>query len=199
MESTVTPSLQSTTQVMGKGFGVRAGAYILDVIVIWLVASSISLIAGILIGIVSAVTGQEINLDSQSSSGLDFFFGLAVLVASTLYFMLFEWLYGATPGKLILGMRVVMENGTPCTLGAAFIRALLRYIDGLFFGIPAYVNMKEPLLQRIGDKAAKTIVVNSKDSFIQSARPWWWFLVATAIYIGMQAIVSFAQVISMIR
>jgi len=195
METAVTPSVQSTTQIMGKGFGVRAGAYILDVIVIWVVGISISLIAGFLIGFVYALAGQEIIFD-QATRILDLVLGV---IAQTLYFTIFEWLYGATLGKLILGMRVVMENGTACTLGAAFIRSLLKFIDGLFFGIPAYVSMKEPLRQRIGDKVAKTIVVNSKATFLQPARPWWWFLIGIAIYLGIQAILSVIQLLTLIR
>ena len=120
-------------------------------------------------------------------------------VTSTLYFMVFEWLYGATPGKVILGIRVVMEDGRPCSLGAALIRDLLRLIDGLFFGIPAYVTMKEPLLQRIGDKAAKTVVVGAKDTFIRQAPEWWWFIVAAAIYLGIEIIASLIQMFTALR
>jgi hypothetical protein len=96
-------------------------------------------------------------------------------------------------------MRVVMEDGTPCTFKAAFVRALYMYIDGIFFGIPAYSSMKEPLQQRLGDKTAKTLVVDSKNTIIQSAPTWWWFLIAFGIYIATQVVVSLIQSISLIR
>ncbi len=54
-----------------------------------------------------------------------------------LYFMIFEWLYGASPAKIILHMRVVKENGDPCNFVSALIRGVLRLVDGLFFGMVA--------------------------------------------------------------
>ncbi|HET9913198.1 MAG TPA: RDD family protein [Anaerolineales bacterium] len=187
---------EATRQAAGKGFGVRAAAYVIDVIVIWVVTIVISLFIGIIIGIVFSILGQELVFAEQGTRGIDFLIGF---VTSTLYFIIFEWLYGATPGKLILSMRVLMEDGRHCTFGAACIRALLRYIDGLLFGIPAYASMKEPLLQRIGDKAAKTVVVGAKDPFIRKARAWWWFALALVIYLGMETIAASIQTISMLR
>ena len=105
------------------------------------------------------------------------------MVLSIVYFTIFEWLYGATLGKLILGLRVVKESGEPCDFRVSFVRALYRFIDGLFFGIPAYRSMKSPLYQRIGDKKAQTVVVGSKEPIIQAPRAWWWFLVATVLYL----------------
>lgn len=110
-----------------------------------------------------------------------------------LYFAIFEWAYGATLGKLVLGMRVVQENGDPCSFGSAFIRGLLRYIDSLFFAIPAYTSMKHPFYQRIGDKAAKTIVIGSTDPIIRQPRAWWWFPIAGVAYFAFNIlIVTFA-------
>lgn len=59
--------------------------------------------------------------------------------------------------------------------------------------------MKEPLLQRIGDKAARTIVVGAKDQFIQRAREWWWFAVAAVIYLGIEVVAALVQTISLLR
>ncbi len=196
MEISVTSSPEPTRQVIGKGFGVRAGAYVIDVIALWIITIMASFTIGITLGIVFMVIGRELAFAEQQWRGLDLLIGL---VMSTLYFIVFEWLYGATPGKLILGMRVIMEDGRNCTFRAACIRALLRYIDGLLFGIPAYTSMKEPLLQRIGDKSAKTIVVGAKDSFIQHGREWWWFLLALGVYLGMAAMAALIQTLGMLR
>ena len=165
METPISLSQEPSSTLKGKGFGVRAGAYIIDAIVIAIASFAISFIIGIILGIVFVATGRNINFADGRSIGLNILVGI---ILSTLYFIIFEWLYGATPGKLILSMRVIMEDGKPCSLGAATIRALLRYVDGFLFGIPALSSMKEPLLQRIGDRSAKTIVVGSKD-FISSS------------------------------
>lgn len=196
MEISVTSSQELTHPVRGKGFAVRAGAYVIDVAVIWIITIAISFIMGIILGIVFLAMGRELIFAEQQVRAFDFLVGF---ITSTLYFIIFEWLCGATPGKLLLGMRVIMEDGKNCTFGAACIRALLRYIDGLLFGIPAYASMKEPLLQRIGDKAAKTIVVGAKDSFIKNAREWWWFILALGVYLGMETVASLIQMISMLR
>ncbi len=196
MEISVTSPQELTHPVRGKGFGVRAGAYVIDVAVIWIITIAISFIMGIILGIVFLAMGRELIFAEQQVRAFDFLIGF---ITSTLYFIIFEWLCGATPGKLLLGMRVIMEDGKNCTFGAACIRALLRYIDGLLFGIPAYASMKEPLLQRIGDKAAKTIVVGAKDSFIKNAREWWWFILALGVYLGMETVASLIQMISMLR
>jgi len=142
---------------------------------------------GIMLGIVFILTGREFYFSEESVQCLDFVSGL---VLSVLYFTIFEWLYGATLGKLILGLRVVKESGKPCDLRAAFIRALYRFIDGFFFALPAYRSMKSPLYQRIGDKKAQTIVVGSKEPVIQQPRAWWWFLVAVVLYLALATIVA---------
>jgi uncharacterized RDD family membrane protein YckC len=127
------------------------------------------------------------QFDEESTQCLDI---VTALIIGAVYFAVFEWLYGATPGKAVLGMRVVRENGEPCSLGPAFTRALLRYVDGLLFGLPALATMKEPLHQRIGDKAAKTVVVSAQDPIIQQPRAWWWFLVAAGLYLALDVIVT---------
>ncbi|HET7698648.1 MAG TPA: RDD family protein [Vicinamibacterales bacterium] len=82
-----------------------------------------------------------------------------------------EWFYpvvfelmpgGATPGKRMFALRVVMENGLPVTAAAALTRNLLRVADFLPFGYGfAVVSM---LLrrdcQRLGDIAAGTLVIH---------------------------------------
>jgi len=193
MESSITSPQEPLQQVTGKRFGIRAGAYVIDVIVIWIVSLTLSFIAGIILGLVLAVLGREINFVDNQSSGLNLLIGF---ILSTFYFMIFEWLFGATPGKLVLGMRVIMENGELCTLRASFVRALLRLVDGFFFGLPALSSMKEPLFQRIGDKSAETIVVGAKDTFIQRSREWWWFLIALGIYLVVDTIFIAFQILS---
>jgi len=186
----------TSTTVEGKKFGVRAGAYIIDVVALYVSNLATGLVVGTILGIVLVLTGRRFYLDNQVLQGWNLLRGL---VLSTLYFVVFEWLYGATLGKLILGMRVVRPNGEPCGLGAAIIRALLRYVDGLFFALLAYASMKHPLYQRIGDKAAKTIVIGSKDPAVRKPRAWWWFLIATGLYLTLTATIVILALIAALR
>lgn len=137
----------------GKTFGIRAVSYIIDVVILNGLQFVAGLIGGALLAGALAILGIKFAL-RQPTFVENLFFGLAL---SFSYFLIFEWLYGATPGKLIMGMRIVDERGAPIGLRAAFIRGLLRYVDGILFGAVAYSNMKLPLYQRLGDKSARTV------------------------------------------
>jgi uncharacterized RDD family membrane protein YckC len=181
---------------VGKKFGRRAGAYILDSVFYNVIFFVIYFFELMMTGLILSLSGQAYPVDAQSNLCLNLVISFVLFF---LYFVIFEWLFGATPGKLILGMRVIQQNGAPCRLGAALIRGLLRFIDGFFFGMVAFSVMHPPLYQRVGDKTAKTIVVGAKDAVIQRPREWWWFLIASGIYLALDAIISLFMIIANIR
>jgi uncharacterized RDD family membrane protein YckC len=177
---------QPVAGVEGKRFGIRAGAYLIDTIVTIGTSWAAGFVCGLFLGVAFVIIGREPLFDEEAVGTLDCISGIALALT---YFILFEWLFGASPGKLILGMRVVREDGSPCTLSAAIVRGFLRYIDGILFGVVAYASMRNSALQqRLGDKAAHTIVVDRKDSVIQEPREWWWFLIAAVLYCGLVAL-----------
>jgi uncharacterized RDD family membrane protein YckC len=186
IEAVAAPEIDASLETQGKRFGIRAGAYVIDAIAFFVLTGIATFAVALSVTVVLSLAGREFYFE-ESSRCLDL---LAGLVLSALYFASFEWLYGASLGKLLLGMRVVMESGEPCTPGAALIRAGLRYVDGLFFGIPAYATMKAPLYQRIGDKKARTIVVDSRDPVVRQWRAGWWFLLAATLYLALDSILS---------
>ena len=70
---------------------------------------------------------------------------------------------GATLGKMALGLRVVKTDGSPITWTDSIIRNLLRIIDGLFiYLVGAIFVWTSPLKQRLGDRAAHTVVVKRR-------------------------------------
>ena len=82
-----------------------------------------------------------------------------------------EWFYpvvfelsrsGATPGKSVVGIKVVMDNGLPVTPAASFTRNLLRVADFLpfLFGAAIVSMLLRQDSKRLGDLAAATIVVH---------------------------------------
>lgn len=86
---------------------------------------------------------------------------LVLLLAMHTYYIWFESSpSGQTPGKKALGLRVVDLEGKPITRTQAVYREVLRwYVDGLFL-FPAFIAMAlTPRRQRVGDIAAKTMVV----------------------------------------
>src|SRR5258706_14198375 len=85
------------------------------------------------------------------------------------YFIVFEWLWnGQTPGKRLLKLRVVRDDGRPLTLWEAIARNLLRICDAVpGFVIPVYsVGLIVIFLsnrdQRIGDLFAGTVVIRER-------------------------------------
>jgi uncharacterized RDD family membrane protein YckC len=85
------------------------------------------------------------------------------------YFVLFEWLWnGQTPGKRLLKLRVIREDGRPVTLWEALARNLLRIFDAVpGFVVPVYsIGLISIFLsrrdQRIGDVFAGTVVVRER-------------------------------------
>src|SRR5260221_12522374 len=76
--------------------------------------------------------------------------------------MLFEILWnGQTPGKRMLGIRVIRENGYPMRPIDAVIRNLVRIVDWLpsGYGIGVLTMLLNKRSKRLGDFASGTIVV----------------------------------------
>jgi len=90
-----------------------------------------------------------------------------VLTLWLAYFVLFEGFFGATPAKEMFGLRVMTLDGRPCGLRRAIGRNLLRIVDWLpaFYLIGALAATLSKLTQRVGDKAAGTIVVVAKPPY----------------------------------
>jgi uncharacterized RDD family membrane protein YckC len=85
------------------------------------------------------------------------------------YFILFEWLWdGQTPGKRLMKLRVIREDGRPITLWEAIARNLLRVFDAApGFFLPVYsVGLIVIFLsnrdQRTGDVFAGTVVIRER-------------------------------------
>ncbi len=89
---------------------------------------------------------------------------LIVIVFTVLfgYFIVFESAWnGQTPGKKLLGLRVVRDGGYPIDFGASLIRNLIRVGEWIFgyYIIAAISALISPENKRLGDLAAGTIVV----------------------------------------
>lgn len=87
---------------------------------------------------------------------------LVMFAGMWLYNVLFEVLRnGATPGKSVLGLRVMNSNGTPVGWTGSILRNLIRFVDALpgcyAFGCVAVLVSRQ--FQRLGDMAAGTMVV----------------------------------------
>jgi uncharacterized RDD family membrane protein YckC len=66
-----------------------------------------------------------------------------------LYFAILETMKQATPGKMIVGIKVTDMNGTPITFGRATGRYFAKIISSLTFGVgyimAAFTQQKQAL------------------------------------------------------
>jgi uncharacterized RDD family membrane protein YckC len=79
------------------------------------------------------------------------------------YFLFFEWLWsGQTPGKRVVGLRVIRWSGTVVSFYESAIRNLLRVVDSLpfFYALGFLVAWGNRENRRLGDLAAGTLVVH---------------------------------------
>ncbi|MEX1023573.1 MAG: RDD family protein [Planctomycetota bacterium] len=93
--------------------------------------------------------------------------GLMLLISFALVFLypvLFEVLgAGATPGKRIVGLSVVQTDGAPVGWTPSVARNLVRFADFLppIYGAGLVSMLLSPDFQRLGDRAAGTLVVHT--------------------------------------
>ncbi len=131
------------------GLGSRAAAAMTDLVLIALLLVPLQ--------IATDQLGLETALGRWASALLYLLLSFALFA----YYILFEGLNsGRTPGKILLGIRVVMDTGRPITPAAAALRNLVRAGEYAALLLPAALTM---LLhrsnKRLGDLAAGTIVV----------------------------------------
>jgi len=91
------------------------------------------------------------------------------------YFIAFEKLWnGQTPGKRLLGIRVVRDGGYPVELVGSTIRNLVRVIE-LFVGfylVSVISMLASSENKRLGDYAAGTIVVRDRGFEVRDPKQW---------------------------
>lgn len=157
------------------GFASRAIAMVIDILIIICVFTIVAIVfdffyqTSALENIVSWIQGWLVDRVGAFVPVFDFLLGstfklLALLIFAQFYFSLFYATIGATPGKYLIGLRVVTRNGRPPRLGAAALRTLAYTTSAL----PLYLGFLAVLLdnRRRGwyDKIAKTYVVHSWDA-----------------------------------
>jgi uncharacterized RDD family membrane protein YckC len=137
------------------GIGSRGAAIIVDTLLqaVCLLVVGLALAAGV------AILGEP----SQGTAVAVFAaFGLAVFVVANGYFMLFEIIWnGQTPGKRLVGLRVLREDGYPIRSVDSVVRNLVRIVDWLplLYSIGVLVMLLNRRSRRLGDFAGGTIVV----------------------------------------
>ncbi len=142
------------------GIGSRFAAGTIDFCLLFVVLFALFLVAVFanLFGIATTDDGQFILLAFMGA-------GLAVVWA---YYLLCELTMGGqTPGKRLMKLRVVSEQGGPAPASALFVRNVLRVVDciplGLVHVLGGVVMFASSRSKRLGDMVAGTVVVQERE------------------------------------
>lgn len=136
------------------GAGTRFIAFFFDTLLIFF--------GFVTVGLVATIT---LLLTSPTSDLAPYVAALIFLIgfgfANIAYYGLFEWFTrGHTPGKRLMGIRVVMDEGFSLTFTGVVIRNIFRVLDIIpILWIVPVVTRKT---QRFGDMVAGTIVVSEQ-------------------------------------
>lgn len=147
--------------VVYAGFWIRFLAAIIDGIILGIIGGTIQAVFGGLVGVTFVAAPPQ---DPTTSAGL--FAGLmgtAVILSIAVqiaYYVGLTGAYGATVGKMVLGLKVVDTNGQKIGFGKAALREIVgKWISGLVFGLGYLWVAFDEKKQGWHDKIAGTYVV----------------------------------------
>lgn len=134
------------------GLGERMVAFLIDVFVLYMYL--------MLVNLITTAMGYVFS-DSWTVFGLSSLIFLPAMFYTLLCHIIFN---GRTLGKLIMKMRVVKVDGSPVHWSSYLIRWMLRLVDiWLFLGsVGVLAILFTDKKQRIGDAAAGTVVISTK-------------------------------------
>lgn len=148
----------------GSRFSAYAVDFFLNIVLIIVIGLLVFLVGGV--GILQALVT---TIDSSTTWGTSWFVAFVVLVIFLInwgYYLFFEGLgQGSTPGKRLVGIRVIRQDGLPVGLREAALRNLVRAADMVpppCYLLGGLVMHFDPWGRRLGDMVAGTYVVVEK-------------------------------------
>jgi uncharacterized RDD family membrane protein YckC len=145
------------------GFGIRLLAWLIDFLVLLFLSFIIALISGFLIAFILiyvSIVSADSSIVTSLSNFISGFIGFSV---NLLYFTLF-WSskFQGTPGKILLGLKIVDANGNKISYSTALIRYISTFISSLLLGIGYLLIIFDGKKQALHDKFASTYVIKVK-------------------------------------
>lgn len=145
-------SKEETISFNLAGIGSRAMAFIIDLLIIFGTVI-LTLGVGLFFAGASFSIGWEEGIDVLISVYI-----ILLFLGST-YFVFLEGITGRTLGKMILGIRIIRDDGEPMRLWEAFVRWLGYYVSAFFIFIGFIWAIFDSRSQAWHDKFAGTYVV----------------------------------------
>ena len=113
-----TAAFAGETGTRYAGFWIRFVAKFIDIIILNIV--------GFMLGLIGSLLGTMLLGDESVTLLNTIIYAIAAAV-SVAYYVLFVGAYGATPGKMALGLRIVRATGEP----VSYLLALARYVSAV--------------------------------------------------------------------
>lgn len=154
--------------MMGRrygGFWRRLFAFLIDKVILYFVTLILFLIGLLALGLKGNMTDRVLSSLGEPAHGIGVFALLyiaASLLAGMIYFTGFHGIAGRTPGKMLLGLRVIQASGDPITPGIAFLRWVGYLISGPLFGLGFLWVAFDGRKQGWHDKIAATLVIRRR-------------------------------------
>lgn len=149
-----TASVSSSGYQKG-GFGRRLTAQLID----YFLLSSLTLALFSLLGIAGDYQRGYHGLDAYQEMAGSGGFVMASIAVAWLYFSLMETFRSASIGKLILGLRVVDDEGCMISFGKATGRFFSKMLSGLILGIGFLIMLTDENRETLHDGITKTQVI----------------------------------------
>jgi uncharacterized RDD family membrane protein YckC len=156
------------------GLGSRFLAIVIDLVIQVIVLLGLLLAVSLAADRVSGFANAFRLNSTQVGAVVIAFFVIVVFVIFIGYFMIFETAWnGQTPGKRLLGIRVVRDGGYPLDMGSAVLRNLIRVVELSFMYVPSAISaLISSQNKRLGDLAAGTIVVRDRAFEVSDPQSW---------------------------
>lgn len=138
------------------GFWIRFAALFVDGVVV----NALGMILGVLMGV--SVSEQMASDPSVSFSTVQWVHLILQVSLAIFYYTWFVGKYGGTPGKLILGLRIVDEHGGPIGYSMAVKRYLATILSALTLGIGYLIAAWDSEKKTLHDILVRTRVVQLK-------------------------------------
>ena len=159
-----------------SGFGIRLGALLIGAIVVNIAGGTIGVVLMGVLGLVFATTGADSagvsgEISDQAATEMVVRVAATVIVVAVvvtvlrvLYFMVFTGLRGQTPGKMLVGIKVVNAAGNVPGVRRAFMREVIgKLVSGLVVNAGFLWVLRDAQRQAWHDKIAETYVVSARE------------------------------------
>ncbi|EFK95795.1 protein containing RDD domain [sediment metagenome] len=152
----------STSNFQYAGFGLRFLAYWVDFLLLYILGFILQIATGN--NPFAVFTAQSLS-DLQKIQSSSNSFIIIALLAGIVYYLIF-WVNhdGATPGKKLLGIKIIRNNGEKLSYPVAFVRYvgyILSAFTVFFFFIGYLWIIWDKKKQALHDKIAGTVVVRT--------------------------------------